>query len=242
MSKIKNERVGVIFNRDFKEYKSGKSFKILMAVYMLITIVISIKILLSSQGDAALKLTLCNTLFLLALVPTIVNIPIFTTVPLTRDKINGTMANLLATPLCPKEIVHGKSLAIFFPGYIISVLNPLLIMLVVNFVLIVPADGSLYMPLPLLLTIFVITPIFVYGLTEFTIQLSMIKSPELAISPSYLIGFALMIGIPICSATGAIDLTSWSFVLLYLGAAFLMWILVWSLSLLLTKERIILSN
>lgn len=242
MSKIKNKRVGVIFNRDFKEYKSGKSFKIVMLVYIVITIVISIKTLLSSADGSALKLTLCNTLFLLALIPTIVNIPLFTTVPLTRDKINGTMANLLATPLCPKEIVHGKSLAIFLPGYIISVLAPLFVTLVVNFVLIIPSDGSFYMPVPLLLTVFVITPIFVYGLTELTIQLSMIKSPELAISPSYLIGFVLMIGVPICSAMGTIDLTSWNFIILYLGVTFLMWILVWSVSFLLTKERIILSS
>ncbi|OBR97165.1 hypothetical protein CLRAG_00840 [Clostridium ragsdalei P11] len=94
----------------------------------------------------------------------------------------------------------------------------------------------------LLLSVFVITPMFCYELTKFTIQISMIKSPEAAIAPSYLIGFGLIIGIPICSTIGFINLVSWSFSLIYLGVTFIMWILVWSFSLLLTKEKIILSN
>lgn len=240
MPKIGRSRAIVVFRRDFSEYTSWKSFKLVMILFILATIAVCGIMLLS--GKEGLKLTLCNTLFLLALVPPIVNIPIFTTAPLTRDKETRTVANLLVTPLHPREIVQGKSLAIFLPGYLISFISPLLVALVVNFARIVPSGDSFYLPAPLLVAIFVITPIFCYSLTTITIQLSMITSSELAILPSYLLGFALLLGIPIGSGMGIIDLAAWQFLLLYAGVAFFMRILVWSFSFLLTKERIILSN
>lgn len=70
----------------------------------------------------------------------------------------------------------------------------------------------------------------------------MIKSPEIAVSPAYLIGFALIIGIPICSAMNIVDLTSFKFLLIYIGIALVMWILVLCFSAFLSKERIILSS
>lgn len=242
MPKIGNSRASVVFRRDFSEYTSWKSFKLVMILFILATVAVCGMMLLSGKEGQTLTLTLCNTLFLLALVPPIVNIPIFTTAPLTRDKETRTVANLLVTPLHPQEIVTGKSLAVFLPGYLVSLISPFLVALVVNFARIVPAGGSFYLPAPLLLAIFVITPVFCYSLTTLTIQLSMITSPELAILPSYLLGFALLLGIPIGSGMGIIDLAAWQFLLLYAGVAFLMWVLVWSISFLLTKERIILSN
>ncbi|MBG9791122.1 hypothetical protein ABD76_00665 [Paenibacillus dendritiformis] len=241
MPKI-GSRANVVFRRDFSEYQSWKSFKLVMILFILATMAVCGIILLSGKEGQILQLTLANTLFLLALVPPIVNIPIFTTAPLTRDKENRTIANLLVTPLHPREIVQGKSLAVFLPGYLISFLSPLFVALVVNVARIVPAGGSFYLPPPLLLAIFVITPVFCYSLTTLTIQLSMITSPELAILPSYLLGFALLLGLPIGSGMGIIDLASWPFLFLYAGAAILMRVLVWSFSFLLTKERIILSN
>ncbi|WP_217302657.1 hypothetical protein [Clostridium sp. 001] len=214
----------------------------MLVVFILITIAACVRFLSSTQDSNTFELTLNNTLLLLALIPPIVNIPLFTTVPLVRDKTNGTIENLLATPLNPKEIVKGKSFAIFLPGFIIAILSPLIVMIVVNFSLTISNYGFFYFPMTLLLSVFVITPMFCYELTKFTIQISMIKSPEAAIAPSYLIGFGLIIGIPICSTIGFINLASWSFSLIYLGVTFIMWILVWSFSLLLTKEKIILSN
>lgn len=63
---------------------------------------------------------------------------------------------------------------------------------------------------------------------------------SLAISPSYLIGFMLMIGIPLCSSMGIIDLTSWKFLMIYSGVALFVWLLVLGFQGMLTKERIIL--
>lgn len=197
MPKIGSSRANVVFRRDFSEYQSWKPFKLVMILFILATMAVCGIMLLSGKEGQALQLTLSNTLFLLALVPPIVNIPIFTTAPLARDKENRTVANLLVTPLHPREIVQGKSRAVFLPGYLISVISPLFVALAVNFARIVPEGGSFYLPVPLLLAIFVVTPVFCYSLTTLTIQLSMITSPELAILPSYLLGFALLLSVPI---------------------------------------------
>lgn len=239
MSKVNSKRINAIFIRDFKEYGEGISFELLAAGSVFATFVICIKTLLSGGGMQELKLTLNNTLLLFALIPPIGSIPLFATTQLTKDKTNGTIANLLATPASPKEIVRGKSLAIFLTGFIIGILAPLIILLVINFGVIIPAHEIFYKPVSLLLAVFIITPVFCYGLTEFSIQLSMIKSPDVAIAPSYLIGFALALGIPMCSVMGVIDIASCEFLLIYAGITAVMWILVLVISKMLTKEQII---
>jgi hypothetical protein len=60
--------------------------------------------------------------------------------------------------------------------------------------------------------------------------------------PSFLVGFGLIIGIPLGVATGVIDLASWSFTLWYLAGAIVIWAVVGYLSRLLTKENIVLSS
>lgn len=240
MSKVNSKRINAIFMRDFKEYSKGLSFELLVAGSVFATIVICIKTLLSGGSIQDIKAALNNILLLFALIPPIASMPLFATAQLTKDKTNGTMANLLAAPVSPKEIIRGKSLAIFFTGFIIGVLAPLIILLIVNFGIIILAHETFYKPVPLLLAVFIITPVFCFGLTEFSMQLSMIKSPDVALTPSYLIGFALAVGIPICSSLGAVDLASWGFLLIYAGIAAVMWILVMFLSKILTKEQIIL--
>lgn len=242
MSKIKSTRARIIFKRDFKEYRSGLSFEILVAGSVFATFVICLKTLLSGYDIETLKFTINNTLILFALIPPIASIPLFTTVQLARDKINGTMANLLATPASPKEIVRGKSRAIFFTGFVIAILAPIVILLVINFVMLIPNNHLIYLPIHILLATFIITPIFCYGLTEFTVQLSMIKSPEFAMSSSYVIGIGLAAGIPICSSMGIFSLTSWSFLLGYGVLAVFVWILTLAISKSLTKEQIVLAR
>jgi|GEM_PF-2578487 len=242
MSKIKSTRAHVIFKRDFKEYRSGISFEILVAGSVFATFVICLKTLLSGYDMETLKLTVNNILILFALIPPIASIPLFTTAQLSRDKINGTMTNLLATPASPKEIVQGKSRAIFFTGFVIAILAPIIILFVINFAMLIPSKHLLYLPIYILLATFIITPIFCYGLTEFTVQLSMIRSPEFAMSSSYVIGIGLAAGIPICSAMGIFSLSSWDFLLGYGVLAVFVWILTLVISKSLTKEQIVLAR
>jgi hypothetical protein len=94
----------------------------------------------------------------------------------------------------------------------------------------------------MMLTGFIINPLLFFGLLSFILLFSLANNPDIAIMPSFLVGFGLMIGIPVGVAIGAIDLASWSFTLWYLAGAAIVWIVVGCLSRLLTREQIVLSS
>jgi len=166
----------------------------------------------------------------------------FASLPITKEKVNGNIESLLVTPLSPKAIWMGKGLAIFLPGFIIAVVSTLVVVLAVNFAAIMPATGNFFLPAPVLLTGFLFNPLLFFGLLSFIVLFSLVSNPETAIAPSFLLGFGLMIGVPLGVATGAINLASWSFSLWYLAGAIVIWAVVCYLSRLLTKENIVLSS
>ena len=171
-----------------------------------------------------------------------VYVGVFNFVPMTREKSRGIIESLLATPLSPKAIWMGKGLAIFLPGFVISVVSTLVVVLAINLAAIIPAAGDFFLPTPVLLTGFLFNPLLFFGLLSFTVLFSLANNPDIAIMPSFLLGFGLMTGIPVGVATGAIDLASWSFALWYLAGAIVIWAVVCYLSRLLTKEQIVLSS
>ena len=71
---------------------------------------------------------------------------------------------------------------------------------------------------------------------------SLAGNPDIAIAPSFLLGFGLMMGIPLGIATGAINLASWTFTLWYLGGTVIALGAVCCFFRLLTKENIVLSS
>ena len=148
----------------------------------------------------------------------------------------------MATPLSPVELWIGKCLAIFLPGLVISVIATLLVLLAVNFTAIIPATGIFFLPVPVLLTGFLFNPLLFLGLLSFIVLFSLANNPDVAIAPSFLLGFGLMIGIPLGIATGFVNLASWSFALGYLALTIILWVIVIYLSRLLTRQNIVLSS
>jgi ABC-type transport system involved in multi-copper enzyme maturation permease subunit len=243
MSKINFKRIQVIFKRDFNEYISWKSYKILLLIFIILTAVMVVvtNLLLpdnpfikAEQSGMIYRTVVSNIVFLLGLIPSIISIPLFTSGTFTREKANGTIRSLLATQLRPAEIWLGKSFAVFLPSLIIAILSPLVVTLVVSKLVIFSA--------PLLVTIFLITPLLFLGLAIFTVQLSMIHSSEMSIAPSYLVALTLLLGVPIGSITAYLDITTWNFTFIYLLVTIFIWTLTGVFSFLLTKERIILSK
>jgi ABC-2 type transport system permease protein len=94
----------------------------------------------------------------------------------------------------------------------------------------------------LLLISFLINPLLFLALLLFIVLFSLANNPDIAIAPSFLVGFGLMIGIPLGVATGVINLVSWSFTLWCLGGAIIFWAADCGLYRLLTKENIVLSS
>ena len=244
------KKTGIILKRDFRELRQTNTFTIISIVFSVITIAItvSVSIILSRQewigqeeAQPILELIISLIAYFLPLTILMTFIWAFSSLPVVKEKVNGNIASLIATTLTPKEIWWGKSLAIFIPGYIISIISTMIVLLAVNLTVIVPATGIFLLPLPLILTSLIFNPLLLFGLLLFIILFSLAYNPDIAITPSFLVGFGLMMGIPLGMALGAIDLASWSFSLRYLAGVIIVWIIVLLLARLLTKEKIILS-
>jgi ABC-2 type transport system permease protein len=244
-------KTGIIFKRDFRELRKTNTFLIISIAFSVVTIAIavSVSIVLNRQewiGEKAaepmLELIISLIAYFLPLTILMAFIWAFSSLPVVREKVNGNIASLIATTLSPKEIWLGKSLAIFIPGYVISIISTMIVLLVVNLSVIVPATGNFLFPLPLFLVSLIWNPLLLLGLLLFIILFSLANNPDIAIAPSFLVGFGLMIGIPFGMALGAINLASWSFSLWYLAGVIIVWIVIFFLTRLLTKENIVLSS
>lgn len=244
-------RMSIVLLRDFRELRQTNAFRIMIIIAGVITVAAAavISIVLGRQAwlgeeDARpwLELIIGLVAYFLPLIVLMSFIWAFASLPIIKEKVNGNIECLLATPLSPKALWMGKSLAVFIPGYAISVITTLLVVLAVNLFTIHPATGCFVLPIPALVAGFIINPLLFFGLLAFIVLFSLAKNPDIAIAPSFIIGFGLMMGLPIGIATGVIDLASWTFALCYLGAAVVAWAIVFYLSRLLTKENIVLSS
>jgi ABC-type transport system involved in multi-copper enzyme maturation permease subunit len=244
-------KIGIIFQRDFREIRKTNTFLIINIVFSAITIIIAVtvSITLNKQewigektAEPALGLIISLIAYFLPFTVLMTFIWAFASLPIVREKVNGNIASLMATTLNPKEIWLGKSLAIFIPGYIISIISTMIILLTVNLSVIVPATGNIFLPLPLFLVSLILNPLLFLALLLFIILFSLANNPDIAIAPSFLVGFGFMMGIPLGIALGYIDLASWSFSLWYLVGVIIVWVIVSILTRLLTKENIVLSD
>ncbi len=244
-------KTGIIFQRDFREFKKTNTFLIISIAFSVITtaIAVSVSIILERQewigqktAEPMLELIIGLITYFLPLTIIMTFIWAFSSLPVVKEKVNGNIASLIATTLTPKEILWGKSLAIFIPGYVISIISTTVVLLSVNLAVIVPATGKFFLPFPLFLVSLILSPLLLLGLLLFIILFSLTNNPDIAITPSFLVGFGLMMGIPLGMAMGKINLASWSFSLWYLAGAMIVWITIFILTRILTKENIVLSG
>lgn len=243
--------VSIVLRRDFHELRQTNAFGIMVILAGVVTVAgaAGISIALGRQawlGEEAarpwLELIMGLVAYFLPLLILIAFIWAFAGLPIVREKVNGNIECLLATPLNPGALWMGKCLAIFLPGFGISVIATLLVVLAVNLTTINPATGYFVLPAPALVTGLIINPLLFFGLLAFMVLLSLASNPDIAIAPSFLLGFGLMIGLPLGIALGAINLASWPFALWYLAGTAVGWAVVGYLSRLLTKENIVLSS
>jgi len=232
-------KTGIIFQRDFGELKKTNTFLIISIAFSVITIAIavSVSIILSRQewigqkaAEPMLGLIIGLITYFLPLTILMTFIWAFSGLPVVKEKVNGNIASLTATTLTPKEIWWGKSLAIFIPGYLISIISTMIVLLAINLSVIIPATGNFFLPLPLFLVSFIFNPLLLLGLLLFIILFSLANNPDIAM------------GIPLGMAMGKIDLASWSFSLWYLAGVVIVWIGIFILTRILTKENIVLSG
>ena len=240
-----------IFDRDFREIRQTNAFRILVIIAGIITLAAAAGLCLALgrqiwlAEEAArpyLELILGLIAYFLPFLILIAFIWAFASLPIVKEKIKGNIECLLATPLSPGALWMGKSLAIFLPGYGISIISTLIVLLAVNLITIGPATGFFVLPVPALLTGLIVNPLLFFGLLAFILLFSLASNPEIAIAPSFVVGFGLMMGLPLGIATGVVNIAAWAFALWYLVGAVVVWGVVGYLSRLLSKEKIVLSS
>lgn len=245
------KKTGIIFQRDFREIRRTNTFLVMSIIFSVITVAsaVTVSIVLGRQewidkkeALPLLELIIGLIAYFLPLIILMTFIWAFSSMPVVKEKVNGNIASLMATTLTPKEVWLGKSLAIFVPGYVISVISTMIIILTANLSVIIPATGNFIFPLPLFLVSLAWNPLFLLGTLLFIILFSLAGNPDVAIAPSFIVGFGLMMGIPLGMAMGKINLVYWSFSLWYLAGAAFVGIVTLILTRLLTKENIILSS
>jgi ABC-type transport system involved in multi-copper enzyme maturation permease subunit len=243
--------VMIVMARDFREIRRGTAFRIMLAIIAAITLAAAAGIILGlreqswlgqPQAIPILELIMALVAYFIPLAVLISFIWVFAGFSVVREKVNGNIECLLATPLTPGAVWMGKCLAIFLPAFILSVIAAMLVVLVTNFIVIMPSVGQFMPAAPALLTGLLINGLLFLALLSFIILFSLAGNPDVAIAPSFLIGFGLMIGIPLGLATGWVNLGSWRFALWYGVGTAILWLVVLYLTRLLNRQNIVLSS
>ncbi len=244
-------RIGIVMKRDYREIRRTAAFRIMLIIAGAITLAaaIGISIALSRQSWVGapearpmLELFIGLVLYFLPLAILLAFIWTFANLPVTKEKVNGNIESLMATPLSPQALWLGKSLAVFLPAYIISVAASVIVGMVVNLSTILPNTGGLVWPVPTLVLGLVVNPLLFFGLLLFMILFSLANNPDIALAPSFILGFGLMMGIPVGLAMGTFDISTWSFTLWYLAGTAVLMAIALSFTRLLTRQKIVLSS
>jgi ABC-type transport system involved in multi-copper enzyme maturation permease subunit len=245
--------LGIVLRRDVKDIVHSKTFLIYAIILSIATIggAVGATILLDgwlpglawADVKPALELTMGLLLNYVPLLMIFVCIATWATEPLAKEKARGSIESLLATPLTAKTVWMGKSLAIFLPAYIISVISTLVFALVMNFASILPATGHFFLPPSIAVTCFLFLPLLMFALTSLGVLLSLITNPAIGQIIVVIIGVILLQVIGQVGGRITWLLASWDYALYILAGAALLGVIALRLSRpLLTKESIILSS
>jgi ABC-2 type transport system permease protein len=216
---------------------------IMLAAAVGISIALSLQSWLGEPGTTPLlELFIGLVAYFLPLLVLLAFIWSFATLPVTKEKVNGNVEALMATPLSPRDLWMGKSLAIFIPAYIVALAAAVFVILVINLAAILPATGGFILAAPALVLGLIVNPLLFFGMLLFIILISLAGNPDIAIAPSFIIGFGLMMGMPAGMGLGAFDLSSWGFTLWYLAGTAVALAVILYLTRLLTRQNIVLSS
>jgi ABC-2 type transport system permease protein len=244
-------RIGIIIKRDYRELRQSTAFRIILIVAGFITLAAAVGISIglgrqswlgASEARPLLELFIGMVLYFLPLAVLLAFIWAFANLPVTKEKVNGNIESLVATPLSPQDLWLGKSMAIFLPAYIISIVASIIVVMVINLSVILPATEEFVLPVPTLVLGFVVNPLLFLGLLLFMILFSLANNPDIAIGPSFILGFGLMMGMPVGLGMGTFDISSWDFTLWYLLGTVVLLAVVLSLTRQLTRQNIVLSS
>lgn len=245
------KRILLVLRRDYREMKSTTAFRIMITVSAVITVAAAaiISIVLHRQSwygvaeaQPIIDIITGITAYFLPLLVLMSFIWAFASFPVVREKVKGNIDCLIATPVTPGELLAGKGLAVFIPAYVISLIAMTVIVIAVNLVVILPGWHYILLPWPALVLGLAVSPLLFLSILLITLQLSFTGNPDSAVAPSMIVGFGLIVGMPVGLATGFFDINSWLFVLWYTMGTAAAWGVVLGLNRTLTRQNIVLSE
>ena len=241
----------LVCRRDYREMVATTAFRIMLIIAGIITVgaAAGISIALRLQQWYGVEEALPVVEFICGLIVYFITLAIllaftwgFSSLQITKEKVDGNIESLMATPLGPVTLWVAKCLAVFMPGFVISIASVAIVLLTVNLAVVLPGWGAFAIPGAPLVVGLIGNPLLFLAVLGFIMLVSLVGNPDVAIAPSFLIGFGLMIGIPAGLATGIIDISSWSFVLWYTVGAAVISIIVLLMTRMLTRQNIVLSS
>jgi ABC-type Na+ efflux pump permease subunit len=180
------------------------------------------------------------TLFCASFISIGIYTSVFSYQSLVREKARGNIQALLATPISPREMWLGKSLGVFLPGLIFTVVMTLAAFLVLNIIYSSSDMGFIFTPWMFISNLLAV-PLLYFAVTMFVHIIGLVGKPVTAnvIGQIFLPVMAnVMIQLAVRSSLGA---GSWLFAVILLGSTAVIGIGMLPAYRNLTNERIILS-
>ena len=243
--------IGIVLRTELREMRRTSAFRVILIIAAAVTVAaaagISVGLNLQSWLGAAearpmMGVFIGLVLYFLPFIMILTFVAVFGNLPVIKEKVNGGLECLMGTPMTPKALWLGKALAAFLPAYIISLIDTLIVVLIINWTAMMPAGYGFVMPGATAVLGLFTNPLLFFGLLLFMILFAMANNPDAALAPMFLLSFGLMIGLPAAMMTGTVDITSWTFSLGYLGGTIVAMIAVLYLSRMLTRQNIVLSS
>jgi ABC-2 type transport system permease protein len=242
-------RICVVTRKDIVDLLSGKFYLyvILMGLICIpyFTGAKDMLVALTGQGASALELrssaqSYVNVMaYTLPMMLAMLTCSIFSSYAILVDKTKRVFETLLATPLSLRQVWLGKTFGVVIPGLAVGLFLSLAAILAVDLALLKPATGFVVFPsIVPLATALVISPVLVLLVVSLISLLQMIMAnprvPSFAFSAVF---FAIYATTIIMKVSG-----SWSFGVIYSGAALIVGVSLLFLTRMLTKERTVLSS
>lgn len=158
------------------------------------------------------------TLFCASFISIGVYTSVFSYQSLVREKARGNIQALLATPVSPQEMWLGKSLGVFLPGLIFTVIMTVAAFIITNVIYFAGETGFVFTPWIFVSNLLAV-PILYFAVTMFVHIIGLVGKPVTAnvIGQIFLpVMVNIMIQLAVHTSVGA---GSWLFAVILLGAA-----------------------
>jgi len=242
------KRTFVLMHKDLKEALSSKN----TYLYFLVLIFIAFPYFSAAKGvldnlvqqeaPAAIvretsQALISSMFFTLPLVMVMLVCSVFAAYAVIMDKTKRSIESLLATPLSLRQVWMAKSLAVTIPSVTIGVGISIVLIIVLNVLVFIPAVGVIIPGISSLVGGIILIPVLTFFVVSIVTFLQLIMTnPRLA----SLAFSAIFIGIYLSTITEVTR--NWDFSLIYLVIITLLIVINIFLSRFLTKEKIILSS